>query len=247
MTTIENIQNLFKGHVYDNEFEVSYLKVREVEKRIYDDSIVMKLPQLDKSHVQFSEWNLRAKSTARFINYLESNPGLSVLEIGCGNGWFCNRISAFTKKTIGSDVNLPELKQAASLFENITFWHHDFQHDLTIPLLVDLIVFNASFQYFESAQKILGNIRDLLNSNGEVHIIDTPFYHRDELKKAIEDTNSYYQSNKVEEMSQFYHHHTWEELPNYKLMYKPKSKLARKFSPDMPFPWLYIKKADING
>ncbi|MEI9943399.1 MAG: hypothetical protein WDN26_04195 [Chitinophagaceae bacterium] len=44
----------------------------------------------------------------------------------------------------------------------------------------DIIIFAAAIQYFPSLAGIINTALDLLKEDGEIHIIDSHFYHSDE-------------------------------------------------------------------
>ena len=70
-------------------FEKIYIALREKENRLYTDDQVEQLPFIKSSHIHSAEWAIRKRSTARLLNHLKkSRRQLTILEIGCGNGWF---------------------------------------------------------------------------------------------------------------------------------------------------------------
>jgi 2-polyprenyl-3-methyl-5-hydroxy-6-metoxy-1,4-benzoquinol methylase len=77
-----------------NNFENTYLKVRDKENRIYSDAELILLPFASSSNPHRIEWDLRAKSFTRFKEYLKTKKqNLNLLDLGCGNGWFCGQLS----------------------------------------------------------------------------------------------------------------------------------------------------------
>ena len=95
----------------------SYLTVREKENRILEDEIVKNLPTISKQSAYYVEWNKRKDTQQRFEKYLQNKNIGSILEIGCGNGWFTNFLSNYCKEAIGQDINCTELEQAARIFK----------------------------------------------------------------------------------------------------------------------------------
>jgi 2-polyprenyl-3-methyl-5-hydroxy-6-metoxy-1,4-benzoquinol methylase len=167
-----------------NEFESAYIKVRDLENRVYSDEEAALLPYSKK---QENEWKLRAKSAKRFEDYLAKNHSQSnLLEIGCGNGWFSHLCSNCVKSVSGVDLNKTELEQAASVFQkdNLNFYYWNIFTDSPFENKFDVIVLNAVVQYFESFDKLLLILQSLLNQNGEIHFIDSPFYISEEIPNA---------------------------------------------------------------
>ncbi|RZJ24702.1 MAG: class I SAM-dependent methyltransferase, partial [Flavobacterium sp.] len=187
-------------------FETVYLNARRKEHRVFTNSEVALLPEVAKSHPLYKEWQLRKKSAARFIKYLKNQKRpLKILDIGCGNGWFSNLMSDVPNVEVTAlDVNDHELNQADAVFQkpNLKFLYADiFESQELRAQQFDVIVFNSCFQYFENAAAILDRAMELLGNDGEIHIIDTPFYRLDQLSEARQRTQSYYEKLGFPEMA----------------------------------------------
>lgn len=235
-----------------NDFESVYLKVRDKEKRIYSDDDLRLLPFASDGNIHKAEWNLRTKSFNRFKEYLNAkSENMHILDLGCGNGWFCSQLSkGMDHNFYCVDVNLRELKQGAKTFnsDKLKFIYADiFSFEFPVSYF-DLITLNASIQYFPNFKMIIDRLLGLLNHNGEIHIIDSPFYLENEIRSAKQRTEEYYNSIGFPEMSQHYHHHPLKDLNsyNFEILYKPNA-LINKFkkvlsAKDSPFPWIKIMK-----
>jgi len=233
-------------------FEDIYLNVREKENRIYSDSELIALPFASSSNPHKNEWDLRAKSFLRFKEYLKTKKrDLNILDIGCGNGWFCGQLSrSFDHNFYCADVNLTELKQGRKVFnsEHIKFVYADIFNAEIPQASFDIITVNAAVQYFPDLNKLLNKLITLLNENGEVHILDSPFYSESEAVNAKKRTMDYYSSIGFKEIAKNYYHHTRNELSEFKfeILYQPNSisnKIKRLISiADSPFPWIKIIK-----
>jgi ubiquinone/menaquinone biosynthesis C-methylase UbiE len=234
-----------------NDFEEIYLKVREKEKRIYSDNELILLPFASSSHPHKNEWNIRAKSFLRFKEYLKTKKQeLNILDLGCGNGWFCGQLSkSHNANFYCVDVNLTELKQAGRVFssERIKFFYGDIFSAGFPENSFDIITINAAVQYFPDLKRLIERLFRLITESGEIHILDSPFYSVNEVENARKRTSDYYNSLGFPEMRNYYHHHTLKELSDfkYKILYQPNSienKVKKIFSvKDSPFPWINIK------
>ena len=229
-----------------NDFSDLYIKVREKENRLYSIEQIKNLPDLEKNHPQYKEWQLRKKSTARFIEYLNSKKtSLKILDIGCGNGWFSHLMSEVENtEVVGLDVNVTELEQASKAFqkENLTFVYTDLYENTKLnSQKFDLIVLNSCLQYFENKTALFEIITKLLNQKGEIHIIDTPFYNNGTIENAKKRTQAYYKNIGFPAMSKNYFHHRFDDLGKHKIMYKPSSSLLKYFRKDSPFCWILIQ------
>lgn len=243
---IEN--GVYLASAVNNNFSAAYLKVREKEQRVYSDAVVKQLPITSKDHPQSKEWKLRQKSTNRFINYLEQNSFNSLLEIGCGNGWFTHQCALKVKHTVGIDINLQELEQAERVFDKTQFVYWDVFETAPFVEQFDVIVLNAVVQYFPNFDKLIDRLKSLLSAEGEIHIIDSPFYLNDKIDAAKERTDTYYKSMNVPEMSLNYHHHSTKNVKDFEQLYTPETSKIKQLikGKDMPFSW-YRKKEYYSG
>lgn len=228
------------------QFEKKYLRVREKEERILEEPEVKSLPYLPKSNKYSAEWALRVKSTERITDYLKkkevSGP---VLDLGCGNGWFTNCLSHTTSSIVlGVDINGIELNQAVNIFnkENMFFCYANIWDSPFKKEVFQTITLNGSIQYFPSFQKIIANLLELLIPNGEIHILDSPFYGLQKVKSARERTEEYYKSIGEDDFANSYFHHTWDVLKGINSEIRYKKGLLRRFTKDSPFPWIVITK-----
>ncbi|HNP31655.1 MAG TPA: methyltransferase domain-containing protein [Flavobacterium sp.] len=229
----------------DNAFSDLYITVRKKENRFYSEEEIKNLPNIQKEDPNYAEWQLRKKSSNRFISYLKGkNKPLKIMEIGCGNGWFSHLMSTIEKTQVtGLDVTVPELEQAARIFEkeNLNFVYADiFEETQLNEKRFDIIVFNSSIQYFKDLLELFKIVKELLSENGEIHIIDSPFYEGSEIEEAKKRTQNYYLNLGFPEMSKNYFHHRIDSLGKHKIMYNPFSFLNH-FRKDSPFYWVLIK------
>jgi len=234
---IEN--GVYIASAVNNDFSDAYIKIREKEQRVYSEEVVKNLPITTKEHPQYEEWKLRQKSTNRFTNYLEDNLFNSLLEIGCGNGWFTHQCSKKVENAIGVDINLQELEQAAKVFTNTQYLYWDIFEADPFNQQFDIIVLNAVVQYFPDFDKLINRLSSLLNPKGEIHIIDSPFYQADKIEAAKQRTEAYYRSMNVPEMSINYFHHSVDFIKNFEALYTPQTSKIKQLikGKDIPFGW----------
>lgn len=230
-------------------FEDQYLRLRQLEKRMYSDGEVKLLPKINKSHIYYEEWLIRESSCKRLINYLSrKKESLKILEVGCGNGWFSHQLSQIKyANVVGLDINKQELQQAERVFSNIpnlSFFYGDLSSDFFRFEQFDVIVFAASIQYFPCFFEIIETALDRLHYDGEIHIIDTKFYSQNELEEARQRSADYFTRQGFEGMKQFYFHHSLQEVRqfNYRIHYAPNSLINRFLKRKNPFHWISIKK-----
>ncbi len=231
----------------NNDFSDLYIKVRKKENRFYSEEEIKNLPDLEKNHVHYEEWQLRKKSVIRFGNYLKKkNEPLKILDIGCGNGWFSHLISNIEKtKVVGLDINTVELEQATTVFqkENLTFVYADlFEKTELNGQKFDIIVFNSCLQYFENLGHLFQIVADLLSPNGEIHIIDSLFYKNNTVENARHRTQTYYKNLGFPEMAENYFHHRFADLGEHKILYKPFPSFLKHLKKESPFSWILIQK-----
>lgn len=226
----------------DYDFEKVYISTRKSESRVLSDEDVKLLPNIAKNHPHYNEWNKRKGSVKRFLKYLNDKSQVRILEIGCGNGWFAHILSDKVKEVVGLDITQVELEQAQRCFSKAnlrfvccnnlaTFEENNF----------DIIVFNASIQYFEADNAFWDTLKSKLSLNGEIHIIDSPIYTKISAKIAKKNTEEYYKSIHQPRSSKYYNHVLWNNIPaEYIRKYTP-NKLRLKFDKKAsPFPWIQI-------
>lgn len=230
-------------------FEETYIRLRKKESRVYSDEELLRLPDIEATHPHYKEWKIRKKAAAKLRRYFErKNRSLTILEVGCGNGWLSRFLSSIPlSKITGTDINKTELLQAKRVFGHVPNLHFEFG-GITTPALKDIrfdcIVFASSIQYFSSLREILLATAQLLKLDGEIHITDSPFYKEDQLNAAKERTNEHFRKMGFAEMAGYYFHHPLDELDgfDYSVLYKPGFTSSFLQMNKNPFPWICIKK-----
>lgn len=233
-----------------------YLRVREKEGRLYSDSLVVHLPFVPNGHPLANEWRARSASASRLTRYLSRQPKpLSILELGCGNGWLSNLLSKSGHDVVGVDQNLHELKQAARVFSpnsKLSFLSADIFSASFAPENFDVILLASVIQYFRDLPDLLIVLMHYLKPQGEIHIIDSPLYTDAEIKNAVHRSRQYYSSLGFPEMAGQYFHHCASDLKAFdsRWLYRPRShivqwrRILKSF--DSPFPWLVVRKQEVS-
>lgn len=230
-------------------FSDVYLAVREKEQRIFTDDEISNLPFTSMHNIHAKEWELRQKSTTRFTDYLDTKQEpQTILDIGCGNGWFSKEMAIVAKKNhvIGLDVNTEELEQAARIFTypNLQFVYGNIFEIDSFDAQFDIITLNGSVQYFPDFKALFNTLLTFLKPNGEIHIIDSPFYPSHKITDAKNRTFSYYSKLGFPEMAENYHHHETKYVSNFDILYKYQKNIINKLlgKKDSPFSWYRFTK-----
>ncbi len=227
-------------------FEEVYIASREIENRIYTDEQVARLPFIAPTHIHYHEWEARKRSSDRLTNYLaKKNKSLSILEVGCGNGWLSAKLAGLKNSTVtGTDINSIELTQARRVFAEFPnlYFEDRSVRGFQAYKKFDIVVFAASVQYFFGLDCLISDVLTILNPGGEIHILDSHFYHSEEVNSARKRSQEYYHSIGFDGMAEFYFHHSFESLKKFKhkIIFNPyslKNKILRK---NDPFPWIRI-------
>lgn len=230
-------------------FEKQYINLRRKENRIYPDEVLVKLPEISADHPLRAEWRIRDNSARKLLKHLQKKPTGKILEVGCGNGWLCHHLAQLPAcEVAGMDVNENELLQAARVFSgisNLTFCKADIFK--TVPFdRVDCIVLAASIQYFADVPSLLNRLLNLLADEGEIHILDSPFYDDCRIPSARNSSNAYFRGRGFPMMRKYYYHHSWKSIVPFNpgILYDPRdrlNKLRQKLMSASPFPWIVIK------
>ncbi len=230
------------------DFEAQYSHLREQEGRILSPDEIRRLPVTDSDQPFHREWEMRRNTIANFLTYLQKKKGpLSVLDLGCGNGFFSALIAKQGHEVAGVDVCLFELEQASKIFgsQNPTWYYADFLSDKLHERSFDLITFNASFQYFSKPAQVIAHALTMLGPNGEIHILESPFYeNEDDAEAARQKSLKHFQEMGSPGMIGFYHFNTWSVLQGFEYEVQSKNKLLSKLigKAVSPFPWIVIAK-----
>jgi SAM-dependent methyltransferase len=225
-----------------------YLRVREKEGRLYPDDIAQGLPSVPPDHPLLAEWQARSASSNRLTDYLRRlHRQLSVLELGCGNGWLSRRIAETARASVvGVDLNAVELWQAQRLNADrpeLTWVIADVFCDPFQQPSFDVIVIASAIQYFEDFHRLMQALKPLLSENGEIHILDSPFYSDQQLPSARERSRKYYEDLGIPEMADHYHHHSVTSLsslqPEWLYVAQPPKDRVNPVK-DSPFPWVRL-------
>lgn len=234
-------------------FEKIYLSLREKEQRVYADDIVKSLPDVPANHTLQKEWRMRKSTLRRLMRYLRKaglGKQVTILELGCGNGWLCHQLSALTNsEVLGVDINEQELLQGARLFKqinNLCFLHADIITTSLPYSQFDSIILSASLHYFRDLDLLFAKLYSLLAKNGEIHVLDSPIYHQDQIHSAQSRTRKYFEQKGFPMMGQYHYHHSWKTLNHFEptVLYNPYiflNKIRIRFFASSPFPWIKIK------
>ena len=230
----------------------AYLRARELEGRLYPDEVVARLPVVPAGHPLAAEWRQRANSSLRLAAYLAGlGRPLTILEIGCGNGWLANRLAGIPgTHVVGLDANELELGQARRAFgrrENLRFVLGDALALSGPAEPADVIVLASVIQYLPDLGQAIRHFAPWLRPGGEIHILDSPIYLEQGLAGARERTRRHYDALGVPEMTAAYQHHSWAALDGQPLtvLYRPDALLVRVERrlgrPRSPFPWIRVR------
>ena len=145
------------------------------------------LPFKDLSGNFSKDWKIRARSFNLLVKKLLTpiqahlQRPLKVLDLGAGNGWLSNRLTAQGDRVVAVDLLDNEL-------DGLGAWKY-YQHPFTpiqaefnhLPLMdhfADVAIFNASFHYSENYEETLKEAFRVVDEEGLVVIMDTPIYRR---------------------------------------------------------------------
>lgn len=254
--SLEYKNNIFyqKDFRSANQFEETYIKVRNKENRVYSDEVVERLPEFNGRDYE-KEWRMRKLSSARLLMHMERTKLSSILEVGCGNGWLSSNLARTTKAEVCAlDINEVELLQGARVFraqQNLSFVYADIFGTALETQKFNVIILSACIQYFKVLASLINRLFELTSAKGRIYILDSPLYtSASDARSAKKRTERYYESLGFPAMAEQYVHHTYDELDNfsYNFLYSPKTlvslfnrKILQKELPIFPMICIYKK------
>ena len=144
------------------------------------------LPFEDFSGSMAEMWRMRAASFATFLEKVvlrSRKDRMRVLDLGAGNGWLSNRLALLGHQVDAVDILTNDWDGlGAHVHYETSFRPVQAAFD-ALPFKTrrhDLVVFNASLHYSEDFDNTLSRVLKLLATDGELAIIDTPVYNREE-------------------------------------------------------------------
>lgn len=230
-------------------FESAYGNYLKKTNRLYDDAEVKEFPSTFFYNLHRQEWALKRLSVQRLLRYLnrpaKQEEPFKLLEIGCGSGWLSGKISDFPQfEVTGVDIFAPHIEQAKRVFNrsNLTFVQGDLFEDLFPEVTFDLVVLFDTISHFPHFQQLINKCRQYLKKEGEIHILESPFYAEKELETAKSADIDHFTQVGVPEMADFYFPNSRADLEpfDFEFLYRPGglSKLLGK--KDSPYPWVKI-------
>ena len=145
------------------------------------------LPFKDLSGHHSADWDIRSRSfnvlvknvLTRLQDPLERS--LKILDLGAGNGWLSNRLSAQGDRVLAVDLSVNEQ-------DGLGAWKHyehsftpiqaEFNHLPVMDRFADAVIFNASFHYSENYLETLKEALRVTSAKGLIMIMDSPVYQR---------------------------------------------------------------------
>lgn len=176
-------ESLFRQFIDD------YETIRAAEGRNFGvDATYRALPYVDAGQSFASDWQIRAQSYETFLAAvlipLEGRwrRSFQVLDLGAGNGWLSNRLSARDHAVAAIDLidnDFDGLGCYSRYETNFTPVQAEFDRLPFADGTADIVIFNASLHYSSDYETTLAEARRALRADGPglVVIVDTPIYH----------------------------------------------------------------------
>jgi SAM-dependent methyltransferase len=169
-------------------FRADYAVHRASEGRGHDASELAALPYLSTGPLA-RQWQIRARSFDALVRTVlrpaqaSRQAPLSILDLGAGCGWLCNRAALAGHRSIALDVrddSVDGLGAAAHYLQREPglFGRVAASFD-ALPLAsgqFDVAVFNASIHYALDLSSVIQEAVRVVRSGGRIVILDSPFY-----------------------------------------------------------------------
>jgi len=171
-------------------FMNEYETVRAGEGRGSSDHIFyLELPFRDATGRNAGQWKIRARSFRFLENNIlrplgrEKNAGLTVLDLGAGNGWMSYRLAQLGHRPVAIDLltnTFDGLAAAGHYLSVLPRLFPRFRAEMDrLPFQdgqFDCAIFNASFHYSEDYVTTFGEALRCVRPGGIVAIVDSPWY-----------------------------------------------------------------------
>jgi trans-aconitate methyltransferase len=102
---------------------------------------------------------------AELLNWLDTQPGETVLDLGCGTGELAAKIAEVGATVIGIDSDPAMIEAAKQRLPDADLRVAD-AHDFTVDEPVDAVFSNAALHWMPSSVEVLGCVSDALRDGG---------------------------------------------------------------------------------
>jgi trans-aconitate methyltransferase len=102
---------------------------------------------------------------AELLDWLDAQPGETILDLGCGNGELAAKIADTGATVIGIDSDPAMIEAARQRLPDADLRVAD-AHDFTLEQPVDAVFSNAALHWMPSSVEVLGCVSDALRDRG---------------------------------------------------------------------------------
>jgi len=183
---------------YFQQFVEEYEIVRQAEGRgSADSSYYLALPYRDTTRKLSKQWKIRGRSYRAlehlfFKEIAPRHPNLDCLDVGAGNGWLSYRVALRGCRPVAVDLLVNDrdgLGAArhflAALPRPFPRFQAEMDHLPFADAQFDVVLFNASLHYSVDYHRTLNEALRCLRSDGDLLILDSPVYRREESGLAM--------------------------------------------------------------
>jgi SAM-dependent methyltransferase len=175
------------------QFIKDYETIRSLEgRRSNHHSYYRSLPFKDASGRFSADWRIRAVSYKFLERLIPAHS--TVIDLGSGNGWLSNRLSAGGHEAYAVDllVNEEDGLGAWKFYQNkFSSIQAEFSKLPFVDGFASQLIFNASFHYSENYEEVLEEALRVTQAAGKIIIMDSPAYHHAESgEKMVEERKS---------------------------------------------------------
>jgi SAM-dependent methyltransferase len=175
---------IYRFLLHERELELKpflrqYQHVRQQEGNLAQPAEYYRsLPSVSRGHPEAERWHIRRQSFECLLGLLPKHP-IKILDLGAGNCWLTNRLTALGHHCVAVDVSTScddGLGAREHYTSQFTCVQADFDSLPFVPGQFDAAMFDASLHYSPDVHRSLEQVNLMIRQKGMIFVIDSPTF-----------------------------------------------------------------------